>query len=212
MFFRIIDQLAEMNYTGSVARYSNNEPLIDKRLERFAEYTRDKLPNAILYLDTNGTFLSRERFRRLMEFLDYMTIDNYQDDMKSIPTVQELLPEIESPAYQDKVYICLRKQNEMLNNCGGLSGNRTSNTCKIVSGCVFPFDQMVVRPDGKISLCCNDATGALTLGDLTLLPFRKFGEDNHFKRYAIRWLTEGKRLRNAVTVTRWCHMYSPQRL
>ena len=26
---------------------------------------------------------------------------------------------------------------------------------------------MVIRPDGKISLCCNDALGQMTMGDLT---------------------------------------------
>ena len=25
---------------------------------------------------------------------------------------------------------------------------------------------MVIRPDGKVSLCCNDALGHMTLGDL----------------------------------------------
>ena len=26
---------------------------------------------------------------------------------------------------------------------------------------------MIIRPDGKVSLCCNDAVGKYTLGDLT---------------------------------------------
>ncbi|MDR1701496.1 MAG: SPASM domain-containing protein, partial [Sporomusaceae bacterium] len=34
-------------------------------------------------------------------------------------------------------------------------------------GCLLPFHQMVIRPDGKVSLCCNDALGKMTLGDLT---------------------------------------------
>lgn len=32
---------------------------------------------------------------------------------------------------------------------------------------MYPFEQVVIRPDGKISLCCNDATGKVTMGDLT---------------------------------------------
>lgn len=34
-------------------------------------------------------------------------------------------------------------------------------------GCVLPFRQIVVRPDGKVSLCCNDAYGKQTMGDLS---------------------------------------------
>lgn len=34
---------------------------------------------------------------------------------------------------------------------------------------------MVVRPDGKVSLCCNDALGTMTLGDLTKELSAMFG-------------------------------------
>lgn len=30
----------------------------------------------------------------------------------------------------------------------------------------MPYKQIIVRPDGKVSLCCNDALGKCTLGDL----------------------------------------------
>lgn len=33
-------------------------------------------------------------------------------------------------------------------------------------GCIYPYRQMVIRPDGKVSLCCNDALGKVTVGDI----------------------------------------------
>ena len=33
--------------------------------------------------------------------------------------------------------------------------------------CILPFKQIVIRPDGKLSLCNNDALGEFTLGDVT---------------------------------------------
>ena len=33
--------------------------------------------------------------------------------------------------------------------------------------CALPYKQMIIRPDGKVSLCCNDPLGKDTLGDLT---------------------------------------------
>jgi radical SAM protein with 4Fe4S-binding SPASM domain len=35
------------------------------------------------------------------------------------------------------------------------------------SPCLKPFKQFIIRSDGKISLCCEDALGGSTLGDLT---------------------------------------------
>jgi radical SAM protein with 4Fe4S-binding SPASM domain len=37
---------------------------------------------------------------------------------------------------------------------------------------------MVVRPDGKLSLCCNDALGQETLGDLSAQTLREAWTDN----------------------------------
>lgn len=33
--------------------------------------------------------------------------------------------------------------------------------------CILPFKQIIIRPDGKLSLCSNDALGKYTLGDIT---------------------------------------------
>lgn len=33
--------------------------------------------------------------------------------------------------------------------------------------CPLNFYQLNVRPDGKVSMCCNDAYGEITLGDLS---------------------------------------------
>ena len=33
--------------------------------------------------------------------------------------------------------------------------------------CVLPFKQMIIKPDGKVSLCYSDSLGKNILGDLT---------------------------------------------
>lgn len=66
-----------------------------------------------------------------------------------------------------KVTIVLRKLNEILTSRGGDAPNRENIGDYSMDRCVLPFKQMIIRPDGKISLCCNDATGKYILGDLS---------------------------------------------
>ena len=44
LYYKIIDELAELNYRGRVSPYLMNESLLDSRLEKFITYTREKLP------------------------------------------------------------------------------------------------------------------------------------------------------------------------
>ena len=168
LFSSIIEQLAFINYTGEIALYSNNEPLLDKRIFDFLELATERLPNATHYMYTNGTLLTKEKFVKLMKYLDYLIIDNYNDNLQLIKPVQDIYKLIESRKYSNRVIILLRKQNELLCNRAGSTDNREITPRKISSSCMYPFQQMVVRPDGKVSLCCNDSLGQMTLGDLTI--------------------------------------------
>lgn len=167
LFTSIIQQLKELNYSGSLGLYSNNEPLLDKRLFDFLQITRKALPEATLYLFTNGSLLTIEKFEELMKYLDTLIIDNYNDDLILNESIKKVYEYALSQPYKDKVQIYLRKENEVLLNRGGEAKNSTKNNFKLKSACMYPSEQMVVRPDGKISLCCNDATGKVTMGDLT---------------------------------------------
>ena len=70
LFEDIIDQLAEMQYGGKIALFSNNEPMLDERIIDFYKYTREKLPNAWIFMFTNGTLLTLDKFKKLIPFLD----------------------------------------------------------------------------------------------------------------------------------------------
>lgn len=179
LFKKIIDDLASIKYSGALALFSNNEPLIDIRLYEFLEYAKKKLPHAFHYLYTNGTLLTLPRFLKLMKYLDHLHIDNYNDDFKIIPTVKPIAEFIVShPKFtstvnfpgergftaKPKVFISMRKQTEKLTTRGGESKNRRQIK-SLMSSCILPFAQLIIRPDGKISLCCNDTYGKMTLGD-----------------------------------------------
>jgi len=58
---KIIDQLANLNYTGSIGYYINNEPLLDKRIVSFLAYLNSKNLNLkSVRIQTNGILLTKE--------------------------------------------------------------------------------------------------------------------------------------------------------
>lgn len=54
-------------------------------------------------------------------------------------------------------------------------------------GCILPFEQLVIRPTGEISLCCQDALGCYTLGDIRQMTLDEiwYGESFTKIRYAL---------------------------
>lgn len=167
LFQKIIDELKTLNYRGRLALYSNNEPFLDVRIEDFARYARSALPRAYIYIYTNGTVLNKTRLERILPSLDYMIIDNYDDNGIITDSIRQLIESCKSNTeFSKKVKISMRKQNEVLFSRGGNAPNK-----KIVQplqmSCILPFKQIIIRPDGKLSLCSNDALGKYTLGDIT---------------------------------------------
>lgn len=168
LFESIVKQLEDMQYSGRFTTFSNNEPLLDERIVEFNQYARRHLSLAKMHLFTNGTLLTLEKFLSLVEVLDELIIDNYQQDLKLIKPCREIQAYCEAhPELAQKVTIVLRKPNEILTTRGGNAPNRNIVGDYAKDRCVLPFKQMIIRPDGKISLCCNDALGTYTLGDLT---------------------------------------------
>jgi len=168
LFEKIICQLAEVNYTGRVALFSNNEPFLDKKILERHTYARKMLPNARMHLCTNGTLLTIDKFIEIVQYLDELIIDNYQQDLKLIKPCREIVEYCEMhPELKKKVTIVLRKPKEILTTRGGTAPNRKDMPIYAGIGCVLPYQQLIIRPDGKVSLCCNDPLGKNTLGDLT---------------------------------------------
>lgn len=167
MFESIVLQLEEIDYSGRFTTFSNNEPLLDDRIIEFNQYARKHLPNARIHMFTNGTLMTLEKFKDLVEVLDELVIDNYHKDLKLIKPCIEIQEYCKShPEITSKVTIVLRKPDEILTSRGGTAPNRKELVEYGRDRCVLPFKQMIIRPTGQVSLCCNDAVGRYTLGDL----------------------------------------------
>lgn len=170
LFRKIIDELSEMNYTKEIAFYSNNEPLLDERIIDFLKYANEKLPKAIFLIYTNGTLLTCEKFIEIIPHLDKLQIDYYNDNKEiNSPELQKIYDYLlEHHELDERVDFVFRLQNEVLTSRGGQAPNKQDTYDERVANilCTLPFKQLIIRPTGEVSLCCNDALGKYTLGDL----------------------------------------------
>lgn len=178
---KIIDELGEMHYTGRLALHSNNEPFLDRRIIEFAKYAREHVENAFVYLYTNGTLVTLDKFQEIIPYLDKMIIDNYNDEMKLHENAQAIHTFCRNDRkLNEKVEIHVRKVNEVLYTRGGLSPNNKKKSILHMS-CILPYKQMVIRPDGKVSLCCSDPYGTNTLADVNKMSLREAWYSERYK-------------------------------
>ena len=176
LYKKIIDELSDINYKGNIAFHSNNEPLLDKDLPQKILYARKKCPNTFLYFYTNGTLLNKEK---VLDFaksgINKIVVNNYNSKRKLNKNILKIitdLKEIQNIVYP-QIVVIIRSPNEILNNRAGDAPNKKKERyfhyqyLQDVS-CNLPFRQLIIRPDGKISLCCQDAYGKITLGDVNI--------------------------------------------
>lgn len=200
LFKKIIDELGELRYSGRLALHSNNEPFLDSRIVEFAEYARKQVPHAHVYMYTNGTLLTMEKFKAIIPFLDRLVIDNYDDELKLIENVNNIHEYCKKDReLNKKVEIHVRKIHEVLNTRGGQSPNNNKKKTLKVS-CILPYKQMVVRPDGKTSLCCNDPYGKYTLADLNRMSLREAWYSQRYEKVR-KELRQG---RKGLKLCRYC--------
>jgi len=67
LFYKIIDDLKNMNFTGKILPYDRNEPLTDPFIFERLGYIRRKLPKAKIFFSTNGFLLNKHKINSLLE-------------------------------------------------------------------------------------------------------------------------------------------------
>jgi radical SAM protein with 4Fe4S-binding SPASM domain len=80
VYYRIIDQLHDLNFNGRLSPYLMNESLLDKRLTELIAYARERCPDSWIAINTNGDALSEALICRLFDAgLNCMDINAYDN-------------------------------------------------------------------------------------------------------------------------------------
>ena len=180
-FFKIINELKEINYNGVISFFGNNEPFLDNRLIGWIEDSRELLPNAVFSLYTNGTPLTLNKYLRISSILDELVINNYNDLGELNPNTSEIVKHTKnSNNSYNNVTIRLRLENQVMDTRSGNSPNKLKNI-KIKSTCSYPFHQINILPNGNISLCCNDAYGEQVMGNMKKNKLTEIWQNENYK-------------------------------
>jgi len=203
LFDKIITQLHELDYSGDIGLFANNEPFLDTRIEAFAKKTRELLPKARIEIYSNGTLITLKRFMEIIPYLDFLVIDNYNDKLKWHDTVKEIRDYLkQNPEHKEKVSIRMRKETALMSSRGGQAPNNKKKKALPLS-CLLPFYHFYIRPDGKIGLCCVDALAKYTLGDVSQQSLKDVWFSDTFAK--IR--EQIKQGRDSLEVCKHCDSY-----
>lgn len=146
----------------------NNEPLIDKRIEAFSKYIKDKTSAKVVVI-TNGTLLQESRIDELFKYIDEIIINDYGEKYRLSATHRNIYQYIKKNRKKFdhvKVTINRRYAKEILATRAGYAPNKPKKNNTISNPCVYPFMDIPIFPDGKVGMCCNDCFEKTDFGNV----------------------------------------------
>lgn len=163
---KISEELAELGFAGRVSLFGNNEPLLDERMPEIVAMFRERLPDADLRILTNGTRAGLALVHELFDRgLSTLIINNYTDGTRLIAPVRRLIEAAEEFTSHD-IRISVRKRDEILTTRAGLAPNKPAPEFTPRGFCALPFTDLHVTYTGDVGLCCFDAHGRVTIGNV----------------------------------------------
>lgn len=159
IYRKVIDDLADMGWSGRIALMVTNEPMLDKRMPELIKYAKQKSGRFFLDVNSNGNTLDSAKLGTLFSNgLDNINLDDYRPDrdlnpMKLSKNIEQIDRDF---ADNPKVNIVRRRYDENLSNRGGSVPKADERNPAASKFCMHPFTRLVIVPSGDVVLCCMD--------------------------------------------------------
>lgn len=202
LYIKILNELASISFTGSIAFHCNNEPLLDARLSSLIKIARGLLKSSFFYLYTNGILINANLVNGLFASgLNRIIINNYNDDQHKLnPSIRILLDN--SADLRGEVIINYRAKTDYFGNRAGQSPNAGGFLKKPLKiQCLKPSTEMVIGYDGTVPLCCADGLWKEVMGNVKNSSLKDVWFSDFFKRVRMA-LAKGDR--NCSEICRVC--------
>lgn len=178
LFYKIIDELAVIGFSGRFSPHFYGEPLLDKRVVDFITYTKKKLPNVFIKLFTNGDLLSYELFIKLLDAgVDIFRIS--QHGTKPSKVLSECIKKVGDKMWSERVEYLRYVDTDtvLLMNRGGIINTNRRNSMK---SCEQVSD-LIIDYEGNVLLCCQDYLSKNVFGNLKNEGVMEVWNKKHFK-------------------------------
>jgi len=161
LYFKIIDELAEIGWVGEIQPHSYGEPLLDERLPMLCNYTKEKLPNVIIAIFSNGELLNVKNYNNLINngvgrFVITQHLKNESQGTLDVLKYRERYG-------NDNVEFEYKKLKH-INSRGGLVD---VNSGELRKECNYPDHHVGISYDGEIMICCNDYLNEAKVGNVS---------------------------------------------
>jgi len=149
--FKALEHMTDYNKTIQFSCY--NEPLIDPRLFFLINYTKTKVPNCEILLQTNGYYLNQTIADELIDVgVDFISCTAYTKGERSrLKTIKISKPFIINRANLDNRLKMYNNEDE---------GKYLNIPCNA------PYNALTIRCNGNVGLCCYDSKNCYTFGNI----------------------------------------------
>lgn len=179
LYTRILGQLADMGFRGRLSPVFYNEPLLDPRLPRLMREARAALPRSTLVVFTNGSLLTRENVRELLDAgVDTLLVSQYEGNLRADEASYAEATAGLSPAERRRIRYRTLGDDDPLSTSGGLIAVRKPVTR---SRCMQASSSCVIDYQGNVVLCCNDYEVEHTFGNVGETPLLDIWNQPRFK-------------------------------
>ena len=150
--YKVLDELAEYDFSGEIDFHRYNEPMLDKRLFDFIERTNKVLPKANISILTNGFFLDQEILEKLEKYKIWLlTVSSYTfKEHERLIKLKTAIPY--------KVYYSHLDDRE------DIYGRNEINSAL---PCFATIRDVTINCYGDVSICCLDWRNRFTFGNLS---------------------------------------------
>ena len=169
IYYKIIRQLKDIGWSGKLFMCVNNEPFMDKRIMEFSKYAKETIPGVSIAMISNGTLLTIEKMDAMAGIVDQIVINDYSEKYALSDTHRKIYQHIKG--HPDRfasmnIVINRRYSKEVLATRAGNAPNKPIKNVEVNCPCVYPFTDLIIFPNGKVGICCNDCKEITDFGDV----------------------------------------------
>jgi len=210
-FSRILEQLKELDYTGAIKPYLQNEPLLDQRLPEFIREIRKTFPKNVICINTNGDLLDQQVIRNALvnSGIDGIQVNSYGGNTLWTERSELLDRWAESNnlmyLHQSGSFRDIKKRNgkvnlwhqwvpQVLSNFWNRGGSLTNIKPHWESWkyefCNLIFNNMYINHLGQAILCCGDWKYKIIIDQINERSLDEIWQSSRYQHYRERHLAK----------------------